>query len=272
MKLTFSLTSINFLSILVALATFSIVGYFLPAPASKSLPKYSLPVLGTGCIALLAFGIFALTGLYPQVSFSLGDRVMIYGGFFLVTVMVRFVSTRGLYVITLVAMFAFLGVTDHWRKWNGVVQQSVAQIRQNDDLRIMLKENDRLFVTGLQYSSLGPMAHIDHFASDYVIREIFSYAWPDRPSFNLATFSRRLEMSSSTSLRDIKYNVTYPIGESIFLYNAETNVLRRVNRDDIVDNIAQVPFDHRHWTQSLEPGRLRDMVLWLMPSLKYLYP
>ena len=79
-------------------------------------------------------------------------------------------------------------------------------------------------------------------------------------------------MSSSTSLRDIKYNVTYPIGESIFLYNAETNVLRRVNRDDIVDNIAQVPFDHRHWTQSLEPGRLRDMVLWLMPSLKYLYP
>ena len=272
LKIALSISNISFLSAIIALVILALIWRALRSDEVVQ-TTHSAPIFGVTTIVLFALGIFALTGLYPQVAFSLGDRVMIFGSFFLATLVTHYLPIRVVFLFAACFFVSFVGLSDHWRNWNRISQKSIVQIQQHAHVLQNLNSEDTLFVKGLQYSALGPMSHIDHFASNYVVKAVFSYAWSVRPGFRLQTFSSRLSIDpESFILRDIKFNEQLTVGQSIFLYDAEKNTLRRIDRDQIAAELAALPTDRRHWTQLLGPGVLRDTIVWLMPSLKYAYP
>jgi hypothetical protein len=272
LKMALSISNISLISAIIAIAVLALIWRALRRDGGVQTTN-SAPIFGVTTIVLFALGIFALTGLYPQVAFSLGDRVMIFGSFFLATLVIHYLPTRVVFLFAACFLVSFTGLSDHWRSWDRRVQNSVAHIQTQAPALKNLTAEDTLFVSGLQYSDLGPMSHIDHFASNYVVYEVFRYAWLERPSFRLQTFSSRLRIDSTNSvLSDIKFDQHLTIGQSILLYDAEKNILRRIDRDQIAAELSALPTDRRHWTQLLGPGVLRDTIVWLMPSLKYAYP
>jgi hypothetical protein len=270
LKYALSLSSLSWMSLMAALAAAAGLWRLSQRhslPATNPVPGRLL-LAGCGAIALGAFGIFALTSSYPQVAFNLGDRVMIYGNLFLVSLALHFARPAALTTLTAITVTAFLGISDHWTGWNGVVRESAAHIRALD---VPIKPGETLFVRGLQYSRLGPMTHIDHFTANYVVRDVFAVARHGQAKIPTASFNPRLRLESD-HLVDIKYGDRTAMGESILLYDAERNTLTRVPRGEIKNQLAALPRELRHWTQLIGPGIVRDTILVLMPRLKYAYP
>lgn len=267
-KFGLAIGSLSLISI--ALATLLSVWIWRTGDRIDAPPRTWLLMSGTGVAMLSAFGIFALTGAYPQVAFNLGDRILVYGNLFLVATLLRFAGPRLLAGTAIITLAAFMGMGDHWKQWNNTVNQSISRIRQQPGLAAVVP-NEHVLVRGLQYSPLGPMTHIDHFTANYVIRDVMAFARRGMPHVEPISFNRRLRLEANT-LIDIKYGDSFPIGESILIYDAEADSLTRVMKSDIPAMIAALPPEIRHWTQLLGPGITRDTILWLMPSLKYAYP
>lgn len=270
LKYSLSVASLSWLSLAIAIGLAVWLWRTPVEPASESAGADRRILLAGGfVIVILSFGIFALNGKYPQVAFNLGDRVMIYGDLLLAILLVNFVRHRyALVTVTIMVVAAFLGISDHWKKWNDTVQASVAQIRA---LAVPADAGGVIFVSGLQYSPLGAMTHIDHFTASYVVREVFSIARRGRPEIQVTSFNPRLRLDSD-SLIDTKYDDRTPVGRTILVYDAGSNTLASVPREQIEARIASLPPELRHWTQLMGPGMMRDAILWFMPRLKYAYP
>jgi hypothetical protein len=272
LKFALSIASLGALSALIA-ALAAVALWRWARPPESAVPRDSTTALvfGTFAIAAAAFGVFSLTGAYPQVAFNLGDRVVVYGVLFLTALLVRYASRRMMVAAAVVTLFAFMGLAEHWKGWYDTTQASIAKIgTQLQSGSIVNPPDQTLYVSGLQYSRLGPMTHIDHFTSAYVIREILTFANGGRPGPTAVSFNRRLQLQGDF-LVDVKYGDRHPVGESILVYDAERNTSDRVARAQIPARIAALPQETRHWTQLLGPGVVRDAILWLMPSLKYAY-
>ena len=270
-KYALSLGSLTAASAAVAVLGVALLWRWTHGGAPPSNRQTGVAITGSLTIMLSAFGVFALTAAYPQVAFNLGGRVLIYGSLFLAVLLMRFASQRLLTVLATVTIFSFMGITDHWRDWNRTTQASITQLRAQFRTQPAQLPDQFLFVSGLQYSRLGPMTHIDHLTASYVIRETLTLADPARQWPQAVSFNRRLQLQGDV-LVDIKYNERFAIGSSILLYDAERDTLARVARADIAARLAALQQETRHWTQLLGPGLTRDAILWLMPSVKYAYP
>lgn len=220
-------------------------------------------------MVLIAFGLFAVTWGHPQVAFSLGNRVTIFGNFLLALLAMRWFSKRLLAGIAIIVCAAFLGLGDHWSRWNETVLTSISNIRNNAQLASLAPER-MLFVKGLQYSPLGPMAHIDHFKANYVIREVFRYAMQTTAIPRTASLNRSMDLVEG-ELWDRKFGTRYPISKSINVYDAAANRLDRVDASNIQATLDNLPAENRHWVQLLGPGRIRDTIVWLMPGVSYAF-
>jgi hypothetical protein len=272
LKYTLSIASLGTLSAIVAAAAaVSLWRWARNSEPASLTPQTRLLAYGTLAISLSAFAVFALTGAYPQVAFNLGDRVVIYGVLFLNALLIRYAPTRTLTVAAVITLIAFLGISDHWKAWNDTTQTSSAQIRTQFQTGLASQTTQTIFVSGLQYSRLGPMTHIDHFTAGYVIHEIFSLTNPGRNSLAAVSYNHRLRLQGD-SLVDVKYGNRHPVGDSILVYDAGRNTLTNIAKKDIAESLAALPDEPRHWTQMLGPGLVRETILWLMPSLKYAYP
>ena len=270
LKYALSLSSLSWVSATLALAAAAWLWRLSRrhSMAASDPPPSRLLLAGSGAIALSAFCLFALTSGYPQVTFSLGNRIVIFGNLFLVSLVLHSARPAALTILTAVTVTAFLGVSSHWSRWNAIVMESFADIRALD--LPMFHPPETLFVRGLQFSRLGPLSHIDHFTATYVVRDMFALARRGHEPIRAASFNSRLQLESD-HLVDIKYGDLMPVGESILLYDAERNTMTVVARGDITNQLAALPRDLRHWTQLIGPGMFRDTILVLMPRLKYAY-
>ena len=69
---------------------------------------------------------------------------------------------------------------------------------------------------------------------------------------------------------DKKFGSEVEIGDSIFVYDSNNDILERVLRGDIENYIENLPDDKRHWIQLLDKNNwIRRFVLYLMPRLDY---
>ena len=224
---------------------------------------------GTSVICLAAFGIFTLTGNYPQIAFNLGDRVTIYGNLLLTSLLLVTTNRYALRLITALWIIAFLGLGDHWKDWNSQIEAVERNIHRNSVFST-IEKGQTVFVSGMQYSKLGPISHIDTFTASYVVRDIFALTYRYRLPFSTASLNSRLEASLDTVV-DKKYGEISKIGQMVWVYSAEDDLLEHVPAADLSKKIASLEPDIRHWTQLLGEGWIRDTILWLMPRLKYAY-
>jgi hypothetical protein len=267
-KVAYSLTALHGLALLVSLALAAALARWLSTELAGKADRHL--VFASLLILLLAFGMFALTGLYPQLAFNLGDRVMVYGGFFLAVVLASLPLPRSVITLAVVVLtLAIGGVAAHWRDWNETTQQLATNIRSNQALA-KLPKDAALYVAGYQYSRLGPYCHIEFLTADYVAKVFFDLQLKEKTPERVLSFNRRLAYSDG-KLLDRKYGTSQPVTGSIWLYDTEANRLDQVPVAAIQSRIDALPDETRHWTQRLGEGWLRNRLLELVPRLRFAY-
>jgi hypothetical protein len=267
-KLYFSIASLDGLGLAAGLLAAIVLLRFVAGEPRLAADRRLL--VAASVILAGSFGMFALTGLYPQLAFSLGDRIMIYGGFFLVCLMAVARLPRWVEMgMVLVLCLAIGGVSSHWKRWNHSVERVAANIRAHEGFRT-LAAGSRLYVSGHQYSRLGPYSHIDFFTADYVVQTFFTLQLGGNIPFRASSFNRRMVFEGD-SLRDRKYGDTAPVEGGIWLYDSERNALEWVASAEISARLRSLPDETRHWTQQIGDGWLKTRLLEAVPRLRYAY-
>ncbi|MGE5415532.1 MAG: hypothetical protein ACM3UZ_01975 [Acidobacteriota bacterium] len=221
-----------------------------------------------GLIALLAFGMFSLTGGFMQNDFNLTNRVTIYGSLLMSALIIRlFIWNRriGAFFIALV-LLSSLGISEHWKDWNYEQQIIISNIKLNKELHKAINEEKPIYVSFGQYSRLGPMSHIEFFISNS--SQIFQYA--------LGKQVRTIPLNQNckvvgNDIVDTKYNTSYQIEDYVYVYDSRTDKLVKFNKSNLEKYIASLPSENRHLIQLLGPGVIRDTLLKAVPRLQYLF-
>jgi hypothetical protein len=267
-KLYYSVASLDTLSVVLGSLIAVVLTWF---GAREERPVVSGRLLAAAAMLLVAaFVMFAMTGLYPQLAFNLGNRIMIYGGFFLVCLMVVLRLPRVVEIgVVLLLCLSIAGVSHHWKQWNQSVERVGSNIRALDGFR-NIPAGARVYVSGHQYSRLGPYSHIEFFQANYVVSNFFALQLGSNIAFHAVSFNRRLVFEDG-GLRDRKYGDFAPVGKGIWLYDSERNALEWVVSTEIPGRLWTLPDETRHWTQRLNDGWLKTRLLEAIPRLRYAY-
>lgn len=220
-------------------------------------------------VMLLSFGMFSLSGLYPQMTFNLGNRVTTFCCLFLSLIIVRFLLNNR-YCSKLVlslAIFSVLGISDHWKAWHIIKKEIIHNISKNHDLKRFSNEK-QLFVSHNHYSKIGNMNHIEFFPDGANARAIFKLA--TGRDYNVSPLNKRF-LYDDKMIIDKKFGNEYLVGEAMHVYDSKSDALLMVAKEDINEYLSNLPMDYRHWVQLLDKENwIRKMVLRLMPRLDYI--
>jgi hypothetical protein len=267
-KIYYSIAALDAVGAVFGILMAAIILRFTYSELRLSIPQHL--VTAATIILTASIVMFALTGLYPQLAFSLGNRVMIYGGF-LIACLFATVRLPRSFEIALMALLvlSIAGVSTHWKRWHEDLQNLGENIRKSSAIQ-QLELGSMLFVSGHQYSRLGPYCHIDFFTADYVVQKFMQLYLGERSDLQLASFNRRLALEGG-GLRDRKYGDFKPIGDEIWIYDSERNLLELIPRSEIPTRLKALPDETRHWTQQLGEGWLKRSLLEAVPRLHYAY-
>jgi hypothetical protein len=227
--------------------------------------------LAVVAVALGGFGMFALTGAYPQSAFGMGNRVVVYASFtaaFVLAYLARRAWSAGALAALLV--FASLGLSDHWRAWRGVQDATIQAVRSDADLASGSLGTDTLFVVGHAYSRLGAIAHIAFLSHRGITDPVFRIALGSRKSFEAVPLTSRF-MLEPGALVDSKDGARYPVGSEVLVYDAQAGRLLRMHAGELPRFIAGLEVPTRHWIQLAQLPWVRDLILRWMPQLGYLW-
>ena len=264
LKVYYSLQSLTWLSIVICTVVVWIFYTFYKPEKNRVDGAFTLSLF---CIVLSAFGIFALTGLYPQIAFNLGDRVTIYGSVIVSFVLVMY-GMENKKIATLLFttfLFSIVGISDHWKSWNKTQLQIMERIAKNSHLKAF-DTTKQLFVSHHQYSKLGVISHIEFFAEG-IPHQVFKIA--TQKDYNVSTLNQRFYYDGE-KIVDKKYGTTFEVGETISVYDSFGDKLLSIKKEDINAYIASLPKENRHWVQLLDRENfIMKMVLTLMPRLEY---
>ena len=219
-------------------------------------------------LILTSFVIFAMTGAYPQLAFNLGNRTTIFGSLliaYLIVILPKPKIARNVILIVLLA--SITGISLHWKQWNLHQQEIIKNIQNNHDLA-SYKGEDPIYVTGNQYSKMGPFSHIEFLSEIFVVNSIFSLAVHESPQAN--TLNKRFRWKNGI-LIDNKYNEKHFTGNSINVYDSKKDKLLNIPSQEINSYINTLPNDKRHWIQFIENKKIKAMLVKLMPRLKYIF-
>lgn len=269
LKMALAFGQITFVSALVAcLVIFAIASQREDQDNRNAAPTEL--VWGAAGVTLAAFGMFAITGLYPQIAFNLGDRVTIFGNLLMVSVIAA-LPLRRLPLLALVGIyvFAIFGVSDHWKAWQQQQQVVIQNIADNPDLK-SLPADSTLYVTGNQYSDYGGISHIEFLSENFMAQTVFAVAMHSAPHYRIYAFNRRYRAEGGF-LIDRKYDDKRPVGASIAVYNSTTDRVLELPAAEINAFIDQLPVERRSWVQFLDDGPVRRAILYLMPRLAYAF-
>jgi hypothetical protein len=268
LKMLLALGGLTLSSVLIAATTVFLIsrwrGESVPTEPGREL------LLGASFITVLALAMFAVTGLYPQLAFNLGDRVTIFGNFLIVIVIAGLPLRRfqWLAVVTVYAM-AIFGISDHWKAWQPQQQAVMQRIRANPALR-ELPPGALLYVSGNQYSRLGSISHIEFLSENFVAKAVFAQALGTVPAYEIVSFNQRYHFDGQ-SLVDRKYGIKRAIGASIAVYDSTADRVIELPAGTITEYLEHLPVERRTWVQFLGEGRLRSAILYLMPRLQYAF-
>jgi len=220
-------------------------------------------------LLLTSFGIFSITGGYPQLAFNLGNRTTIYGSLLISYLLVTLPIPENVRkVILVVILVSVMGISSHWKKLNQDQQRVIENISLNPDLATY-KGIDPIYVTGNQYSKMGPFSNIEFLSENWVVDSILKLSVHNK--INSITLDKRFVFENGI-LIDKKYkNLRYPIGNYINVYDSEKNNYLKISSHNINSYISSLPDNKRHWVQMIDSEQINSLLLKLMPRLKYAF-
>ena len=219
-------------------------------------------------LVLSSLGMFAITGYYPQMAFNLGNRVTIYGSllaaYLLVTVPIPKNVRRSILLVFLVAI---VGISAHWKQWNQHQMYVIDNIGKNKELA-SYSGTAQIYVSGNQYSKMGPFSHIEFLSENGVVGSIFKLAGYEKSSAGV--LNKRLVYENGAII-DMKYNSKSLVGDKVMVYDSEADQLLEISVQNLNSYINKLPHDKRHWVQLIENQYLNALILKLMPRLRYAF-
>ena len=219
-------------------------------------------------LTLSSLGMFAITGYYPQMAFNLGNRTTIYASllaaYLLVTLPMPKNVRRGVLLIFLVAI---VGISAHWKQWNQRQMDVIDNICTNKELA-SYDGTASIYVSGNQYSKMGPFSHIEFLSEHWVGDSIFELAGHEKLSAR--SLNKRFVYENGAII-DKKYNHKFPVGDTVMVYDSEVDQLLEISAQELNSYINKLPDDKRHWIQFIENEHLNALILKLMPRLKYAF-
>jgi hypothetical protein len=259
---------ISWPSVLAAGALLFLIARLPDASARIALPRDL--IWGALGVCLAAFAMFAITGLYPQLAFNLGDRVTIFGNFLVVVVLASLPLRRRQWLALLAIYLAVIfGISDHWKQAQREQQAVMQKIRDNAELR-KIPAGSMLYIAGSQYSRYGEISHIEFLSESYVAQAIFALALRQAPDYDVVALNSRYHFEGE-SLLDRKYGNRRAVAAAITVYDTGADRIIEVPAAGINDFLEHLPVERRSWIQFLGEGRLRSAILYLMPRLQYAF-
>lgn len=228
-------------------------------------------LISFAALTLLSFVMFATTKHYPQLAFNLGNRVTIFGSLLLAYVIVLLpVSQKFRTIIFALMIFTILGISDHWKDWSIREELVISNIQNNSD--IAAYDDDKIiFVSGNQYSKYGPISHIEFFSEGWIVGPVFELLFDNHDLGN--TLTKRHKYSDGY-LTDMRGNSNMKIkGDTDYInvYDSERDVLFKIEVEQINGYIDSLPAENRHWLQLVQIPFIKNLVIRLMPRLKYVF-
>ena len=268
LKVYYSIVNLSLYSAVIGCVTVYIFYRFVEI---KKEPINVALFWGVVAIMPLTFGMFALTGYYPQMAFGLGNRVTtLYSLTLSFLVIFLFMQNKWISTIVfIIFIFSVLGISDHWKAWNKHQMSVINNIRNNRQLQDY-KGDKVIFVSGNQYSKYGKLSHIEFFSEHWVPNAVFRLAH-DRNDVTAMAINKRFKYING-QLVDTKSKHEININDYINVYDSEKDVLLKIDADGINSYISSLPLDTRHWIQML--GRdnvIKKIILYLMPRLEYAF-
>lgn len=270
LKLYYSIQEISSVGIVVAVLF--IAGYYgiLKARerAEEKVQYDKQLVIALGVLTLGSLGMFALTGFYPQLAFNLGNRTTTFGSLLLVYLIVTMPIAKGIrYGVLLILLFAIVGISSHWKSWHLHQMEVIDQIRNNKDL-MAYSGTAPIYVTGNQYSQMGPLSHIEFMSEHWVVGGIFHMISEGKLSTKV--LNKRFVVENQT-LIDKKYRLEFPIEKNVMVYDSEADRFFQVETSELNHYIASLPDYPRHWVQLIQNKKINEWIVMLMPRLKYTF-
>jgi hypothetical protein len=217
-------------------------------------------------MAAASLAMFAITGVYPQLAFSLGNRVTTFGSLACVGLVASIPMPmwlrRGVYVVLLLAVF---GTAGHWKQ-NHQIQMAVI-----DDMRQKLQQVEpetRVLVSGHQYGQLGSLAHVEflsrHWQTDSIVQLV------SHRQLRALSLNWRCEVRGNT-LFEAEKKDTYPLDPVTVVYDSEQRRLLRLTPEELSAFVEALPREKRHWIQLIENEQINRFVINFVPRLKYAF-
>ena len=202
-------------------------------------------LLGASFVFLLSSGVYALTGGYPQITFGLGNRVTIYVSFLFVVLLIFIVKHNSIIFTVFLVVFSFsvFGLSSHWKHWNNQQMELYSFIQSNKKSFSTFNNKKLIFVKGMQYSQLGELNHID-FLSTSSASPFFTLALGY--DISVIGINQNFIIKQNT-LYDTKFSRSYPINNSIVVFDTENYSFQTVMANDLPEYIGDLPRFKRHW-------------------------
>jgi hypothetical protein len=266
LKLYYSIINLSLFSIVIGCI---IIYLFYRFVEIKKEPISIGLLCGVVAVIPLSFGMFSLTGAYPQIVLGLGSRVTTYislaSSFFIMILFMQ--NKRNATIVFAIFMFSILGISDHWKSWHQHQLSVIEQIKNNKEIAEHSPDIP-LYVSGNQFSQLGPLSNIEFLSGNWTVSSVLQYA-KNRP-YKSYTLNKRIHYKDGYMV-DRKYNLNVKIEDHIMVYDSEKDKIFKIPKNEINEYISTLPSYNRHWAQMLGKEHwIRRIALFLTPRLDYL--
>jgi len=273
-KMVLSCVAAGWIGMGISVGIFLMINRASQKPTSKTQPLLdrsdrSKMTLALVIMVILALGMFAVTGLYPQIAFNLGNRVVLYSALLVVWLLAIWIdSSKWKYQsILFLSILCAVGLSRHWRTFAQTQAEMIAGLAELDSAKPL--DSSACWLTkGGRYSRLGWFDHIEGASEGWVASAYFKLA--TGRSFSVLPLSRYTKVEGS-SIVNTKYHGRIMLPKNIQLLNFDTLEVQRMTPIQLDAEVKLLPQDHRHWIQLLPEGTARSLVLRLMPKVEYIF-
>lgn len=261
LKYYYSILNIDIVSIIIITAISIFFYKFNNVDMEKS--NYTNLLLSFVSVFILSLCMFSLTGLYAQSSFNLGNRVTIYGCLLFCLLLTLMVRNKTVFIFLLILiLLPLFGLSNYWKKWNDQQISIIKNINNNEDLK-NLDSDTTIIITNNLYHKLGKLNHIEFLIQPWVVRSIFKHNVKTE-SFMALTGNTKI---SKKEIVNLKFNEKIKLNNEIYIYNTNSNSLKKINFEELKNLLNDTDYGKRHWLQLINNKKINTLIISLSPRL-----